>query len=289
MSAPWPGRLSGSAVEQLARLEEQPPAWRASCRDCRSSRTAAAGRGRSAPWWHRASSRRGSGSPGARCARLRTGPSCWRRAPRAPPSAGRCRAPRSGRSPSGRASARSCRARTGGAPSARRPFSVARLAGGCAGTGFTDASPLQDFLRVTVHFHLAPLAAAARPLASIRNVLRSMPMYFLPYRLFSWMTSNSLQTFSSVVGEQREGQLLLGRELLVRGHADRARCRRSAVPALANCAVQVAEVLAFVRAARRSCPSGRNRSRASCPRRPSGSTCRRPSWAGRSRELWLQS
>src|SRR5882757_188396 len=33
------------------------------------------------------------------------------------------------------------------------------------------------------------------PLASIRKVLRSIPMYFLPYMLFSWMTSYSLHTF----------------------------------------------------------------------------------------------
>ena len=95
--------------------------WRASCRGCRSSRTAAAGRGRSAPWWRRASCHRGSGSPGARCARPPRGPSCGRRAPRARPSAGRRRAPRSGRSTSDRASARSCRARRVGARRASGP------------------------------------------------------------------------------------------------------------------------------------------------------------------------
>ena len=39
-------------------------------------------------------------------------------------------------------------------------------------------------LGVAVHFDLAPLGRST-PLASMRNVLRSTPMYFLPYMLFS--------------------------------------------------------------------------------------------------------
>ena len=139
----WPGRLSGSALGELARLEEQPARGGLLAVIAGVTVRQLAGRDRSAPWWRRASCRRGSGSPGARCARLPTGPSCGRRAPRARSSAGRRRAPRSGRSPSGRASARSCRARTGGAV-ARAPLHVAsagREAG--RGAGFRDTSLLQ--------------------------------------------------------------------------------------------------------------------------------------------------
>src|SRR5208282_1186502 len=72
-----------------------------------------------------------------------TGPSYWRPVPRARPSADRCRAPRNGRSRSDHASARSCPARTAGAPSSTRSQGLGRR---------------QYLLRVAVHLHAAPLA-----------------------------------------------------------------------------------------------------------------------------------
>src|SRR5690606_4974493 len=43
------------------------------------------------------------------------------------------------------------------------------------------------------------------PSSPMRNVLRTMPSTFLPYMFFSWITSNSLQTFSSASLSRSKG------------------------------------------------------------------------------------
>src|ERR1700674_4427767 len=67
-----------------------------------------------------------------------------------------------------------------------RPYGVRHSAFTAASTA--SACPLTFTLRHSWR---------STPLASIRKLLRSIPMYFLPYMLFSWMTSYSLQTVLS--------------------------------------------------------------------------------------------
>ena len=69
-----------------------------------------------------------------------------------------------------------------GAPWQRRPAAAAGCRSQCL-------HRRQYRLGMAVHLDLAPRLRAARPCASIRKVLRSMPRYFLPYMLFSWITS----------------------------------------------------------------------------------------------------
>ena len=66
---PWPGQGVRQAGGQLPGLEEEPAGRRLLAVVAVLRRRAARGRGRSAPWWRSPSARRGSGSPGARCAR----------------------------------------------------------------------------------------------------------------------------------------------------------------------------------------------------------------------------
>ena len=48
-------------------------------------------------------------------------------------------------------------------------------------------------------------SCSSRPVPSSRNVLRSTPRNFLPYRLFGLMTSNILHTFYSVSESRGKG------------------------------------------------------------------------------------
>ena len=57
--------------------------------------------------------------------------------------------------------------------------------------------------------------AEMRPSASMTNVLRSAPMYFLPYMLFSTQTPYGFDDLVVGIGQEREGQLIFADELLV--------------------------------------------------------------------------
>ena len=214
----------------------------------------------------------------------------------------RRRARRSGRSPWGRASARSCRARRCGVV-AVAGCGTRALGFGCVAFGHGVCCSLSSqkengALRAPSRrrerprhgraLSLCATRGAARHCASTRNVLRSTPMYLRPYMLFSLYTSNSSHTHLSSSASRSNGNAKLLLELLVRGdavgrHADDQRAR------LPERRVQVAERLALLGAARSCCPSDRNRAPASCPRRRRVSSCGRPSRARRRRELLASS
>ena len=143
------------------------------------------------------------------------------------------------------------------------------------GRGIRETSPLQELPPRGPGTFTLRHSRRRTPSASIRNVLRSMPMYFLPYRLFSLMTSNSLHTFSSSSRQQLERQLLLRRELLVRLATLSRETPTIAHARLAERGVQVAEVLALARAARWSCPSDRSRCTSFSPAASSAPRARR--------------
>ena len=50
----------------------------------------------------------------------------------------------------------------------------------------------------------------------MRNVLRSMPMYLRPYRVFSWITSKSVQSFSSGSLSRWKGRASFSRNFVMR-------------------------------------------------------------------------
>ncbi len=108
----------------------------------------------------------------------------------------------------------------------------------------------QHFLGVALDLHAAPFARST-PLASNRKVLRSTPMYLRPYRLFSRITSKAWHSGFVGVGQQGERKALnLAMKLscvrtLSLGHAEHLGA------GLAELLVEVAEVLAFLGAARR--------------------------------------
>ena len=169
----------------------------------------------------------------ARVARFRTGLSCGRRAPRARPSAGKRRVPRSGISRWDRASARSCRAQR-------------RRARTRAAVLVREISLLQVLPPRGPYFHLAPFAPQ-HAVASKRNVLRSMPRYFLPYIFFSWMTSKSWQSFSSASASSSKGSFPYHETC--RGISRCRAKRRPRPPSPLELRVQVAEILALTGAA----------------------------------------
>ena len=158
---------------------------------------------------------------------------------------------------SGRASARWCRARRCGA--GRSCFLAATAGSGerrRVRRGSERRGRRRGLRRRARRPSPCATPGAARPCASIRKVLRSTPMYFLPYMLFSFHTSKSAQAFLSSSASSSNGNSNLALNFsceasAVGRNADDRRCR-----ALRNCGVQVAEVARLPACSPRCCPSG---------------------------------